>query len=173
MRTRGEIPLELAVEPGGAEFADPAKEFDSPDQKISEPDPRGRIYRDAEGLIKVETIVVPSTSAEATWARVHLIFNPDLTQKAHWNNEVDNMAVWVDPPAGWEVDAQLLSVQSPPQPVSQEERRAEFEIRGPAGASAVVPAYALYYVCEAVDGTCLYRRQDIQLRIDPQKAQSE
>ncbi len=166
VRARGEIPVELAVEPGGAEFAHPAKEFDIVQETVSEPDPRGRIHRDHEELIKLDKVVVPDTSAEAASTRVHLIFNPDLGQKAHWNNEVDDMVVWVNPPAGWEVDQQLLTVQNPPQPVSQEERRVEFEIRGPAGASAVVPAYVLYYVCEDVDGTCLYRRQDIQIRID-------
>ena len=31
--------------------------------------------------------------------------------------------------------------------------------------STVVPAYALYYVCEDVDGLCLYRRQDLSIPI--------
>ena len=29
-----------------------------------------------------------------------------------------------------------------------------------------VPAYALYYVCEDIDGTCLYRRQDVSLEVE-------
>ena len=33
-----------------------------------------------------------------------------------------------------------------------------------------LPAYALYYVCEGVKGTCLYRRQDIDVTIDVEPA---
>jgi hypothetical protein len=169
IRARGQVPIELAVEPGGAEFAQPAKQFEPPSGAASEPDPNGRIFRDQDGLIRVETVVVPNTSAAAASARVHLIFQPNPARKAHWNNEVDGLAVWVNPPAGWEVDNRLLTVKNPPQAVSQEERRLELEVRGPRGSTAEVPAYALYYVCEDVDGTCLYRRQDIRIHIDQEE----
>jgi hypothetical protein len=50
----------------------------------------------------------------------------------------------------------------------------EFELKAPGDAQkqrVTVPAYALYYVCEDVNGTCLYRRQDVQfdvtIRIKP------
>ena len=42
-------------------------------------------------------------------------------------------------------------------------------MKPPDGAAAVsvdIPAYALYYVCEDVRGTCLYRRQDVTVRVD-------
>jgi hypothetical protein len=45
-------------------------------------------------------------------------------------------------------------------------RRVEFELRVPEAAatgSVSIPAYALYYVCEDVDGTCVYRRQDFTI----------
>ena len=28
-----------------------------------------------------------------------------------------------------------------------------------------IPGYALYYVCEDIDGTCLYRRQDLEVEV--------
>jgi hypothetical protein len=28
----------------------------------------------------------------------------------------------------------------------------------------MIPGYALYYVCEDVEGLCLYRRQDLELQ---------
>jgi len=60
-------------------------------------------------------------------------------------------------------------VERPPLLVSQEPRRVEFEIRSPADARqgpVVVPGYALYYVCEDVNGTCLYRRQDVAIELE-------
>ncbi len=61
----------------------------------------------------------------------------------------------------------LLSVPNPPELVSDEPRRLELELASPAGftGKATVPGYALYYVCEDVKGTCLYRRQDLELRV--------
>ena len=52
--------------------------------------------------------------------------------------------------------------------VSEEVRRVEFELNGPDDFTGreTVPAYVLYYVCEDVDGTCLYRRQDILIEVE-------
>ena len=53
--------------------------------------------------------------------------------------------------------------------MSKETRHIEFEITGatPAtGEKVIIPAYALYYVCEDVGGTCLYRRQDIRIQLN-------
>ena len=50
-------------------------------------------------------------------------------------------------------------------------RRVELEVH--AGEDVESPGrlrgYALYYVCEDVDGTCLYRRQDIAVEIPIRK----
>jgi len=76
------------------------------------------------------------------------------------------MVFWVNPADGWEVDVRYVTVARLPQVVSQEPRRVEFEIRSPENApegGVVVPGYALYYVYEDVDGTCLYRRQDVAI----------
>ena len=163
----GEVPSFLAAEPGGAEFAYPAESFSTADSLEEEPDPRGRIRRDEEGLIRAETTVVPSIMVAGESVRVHVVFRPNLDIKAHWNNEVDDLVFWVDAPEGWEVDPRYLSVSIPPEPVSQEGRRVEFELKSPASASGIakISPYALYYVCEDVNGTCLFRRQDLPLSI--------
>ena len=167
---RGETPVELRVEPGGAEFAAPIEKLvddGRPDERV-EPDPEGRIYRDDKPLIRSETVVVPNVVASGEAARVHVVLRPDENVKAHWNNEVSDLVFWVSPPRGWRVDDRLHRVAVPPEPVSQELRRIEFEIQAPPGfsGSTTIPAYALYYVCEDVDGTCLYRRQDIEATIE-------
>lgn len=168
LQARGETPAELRVEPGGAEFASPLKEFQPGPAQLLEPDPKGRIWRDSEGLIEVETTVVPSPVKAGSTARVHVILRPDLARKAHWNNEVKDLKFWVQAPAGWQVDTPLLSYPNPPEAVSQETRKVEFEVKIPEdfSGSITLPSYALYFVCEDVDGTCLYRRQDIPLELE-------
>lgn len=169
IRDRGETPFPLSVEPGGAEFSSPAAEFADLLQVDSgqEPDPQGRIFRDSEGMIEVETVTVPARLKPGQSARVHVIFTPEEGKKAHWNNEVEGMKVWLSPPAEWQVDRKLIQLANPPQPVSQEVRKVEFEVQSPQNwdGSAVIPGYALYYVCEDVNGTCLYRRQDLQVKL--------
>ncbi len=66
------------------------------------------------------------------------------------------------------MDRRSHRVPVPPEAVSQETRRLEFEVQSPESAAGTitVPAYALYYVCEDVDGTCLFRRRDIDIRIE-------
>lgn len=168
IEARGETPASLAVEPGGAELAYPAQTFDTAHPIHPEPDPGGRILRDEQGLIQVEATVVPATLSPGGSGRVHVVLRPDRSQKAHWNNEVDDLVFWVDPPEGWEVDRNYLTVGRPPEVVSREDRKVEFEIKSPAKwtGPVTIPAYVLYYICEDVDGTCLYRRQDVSLRID-------
>lgn len=167
IEARGDIPMALSVEPGGAEFAHPTKSFETTRTAEEEPDPRGRILRDEMGLILAETTVVPSVLAPGDSSRIHVTFWPNEAVRGHWNNEVDELVFWVDPPDGWQVDRRYLTVPLPPSPVSQEPRQVEFELKSPPGftGSVSVPTYALYYVCEDVNGTCLYRRRDVPVEV--------
>ena len=173
IQARGETPVPLRVEPGGAEFAHPARSFAPGEVLHEEPDPRGRIYRDKGRFVQVETTAVPTALIPGASARMHVVFRPNLAIKAHWNNEVDDLVFWVNPPAGWQVDARELTVANPPATVSQEARTVEFEVQAPAGGQpgpVTIPAYALYYVCEDVNGTCLYRRQDVALKLEVKRS---
>lgn len=169
IRTRGETPTSLTAEPGGAEFAAPAEHFDTYDSPETEPDPEGRITRDASQLVEIDTIVVPPSLHPGQTARVHVLLKPNADAKAHWNNEVDNSVLWVAPPANWEVDQRYHTVANPTDPLSQEERAFEFEVYAPEDISSgehTLGAYAVYYVCEDVHGICLYRRQDITIQLN-------
>ncbi len=162
---RGETPVELTVEPGGAEFAEPLEEFARAETVAEPPDPGGRIHRDEKGFITLETTVVPRSIEPGEASRIHLNFRPHEEIKAHWNNEVDGLAVWLNEPPGCRLDGSNRNLPNPPQAVSLEERRAEFEIRcdeDSAAGSRLLSGYALYYVCEDVNGTCLYRRRDFE-----------
>ena len=74
--------------------------------------------------------------------------------------------MWVEAPPGWELERSLYRIENAPEPVSGETRRLDFELTCDptiAPGETTLTAYALYYVCEDVDGTCLYRRQDIDI----------
>ena len=100
--------------------------------------------------------------------RVHLIFRPNDAIDAHWNNEAEPMQMWAAHPPGWLIDRHLHTIPNADTAVSRETRAIEFELVVPADAAAgtiMVGAYALYNVCEGVDGTCLYRRQEIRIPV--------
>jgi len=167
---RGEIPAPLSVEPSGAEFGQSEPSFAAASNSIKEPDPRGRILRDAGQFVKVETAVVPNTRAQDVSERVHVVFRPNPANKTHWNNEAGNFVFWVSAPAGWNVSQHLVTIPNPSRLPRTEAREAEFEVRGPERGRApavTLPAYALYYVCEGVNGVCMYRRQDVPITIAP------
>lgn len=163
---RGELPLPLQVEPGGAELAYPTDSVVEEGPGQAEPDPRNRVLKDQEGLIKARAVVVPNTSDGERSARVHVLFSPDRSKKAHWNNEAGNMQVWLSPTDNLAIDKTLEVIEVPPEEVTREIRKAEFEVRSdsPIRGALSIPGYALYYVCEDLTGTCLYRRLDFAVK---------
>jgi len=169
IKKRGEIPAQLKVEPAGAEFAVPLKVFEFDSLSHSEPDPQGKITLDKGEFINIETVVVQATSTRQNTARVHVEFLPNEDNKAHWNNEVENLKFWINIPQSWKASSQYLEVNNPRVSISKEVRKLEFEIKWPRdeqNKNKTLTAYALYYVCEDVNGTCLYRRQNIPIKID-------
>lgn len=116
----------------------------------------------------METVVVPATLAPGEAARVHLLFRPNAQRQAHWNNEAEPLRVWLEPPEGWTAEAEMLEVPLAPEPISDELRTVEFELKLPAEVppgTTQIPAAAFYYVCEGRDGSCLYRRRDLEIAI--------
>jgi hypothetical protein len=164
---RGEEPAPLVVEPRGSEFAAPVREFTA-DVDAVNPDPLGRVLRDEEEFVQSVIVAVPAAVEPGGVARIHLMFEPLSETEAHWNNEAEPMILWVDPPEGWQVDSRAFTYPLPPEVVTKEQRTIEVEVRAPEnarGRSVTIPAYALYYVCEDVNGLCMYRRQDLEMRI--------
>jgi hypothetical protein len=172
---------ELAEQQGGspdwiadltaAERAEPRRGSIAPegtgDAPLS-PDPAGLIDRDS-GWMTLETAVAFDTSGRAPVARVHVELRPSADGDAHWNNEVEPMQVWVDAPEGWQVDQSLRQWPAVESVVSDEVRRLEFEVQGPAGASdpATLAGYALFHACADADGVCVYRRKDFEVVLAP------
>ena len=119
---RRETPVGLAVEPAGAEIANPVNHFPPTAASPKEADSSGRILRDQEDFIRVETTAVPPSISPGSSARFHIAFLPNLQKKTHWNNEVANVVLWISTPQGWQLDSRYFTISNPPQPVSQEVR---------------------------------------------------
>jgi hypothetical protein len=161
---RGEEPHPLAVSLTPAELAEEAT-FQESSGHV-EPKAAG-LPRDEEGFVQIETAVAFGTTGNEPVASVHLALRPNPAKEAHWNHEAGALQVWVTPPAEWKVDRRLLE-HAPRSDVatSEELRNLSFEVRLPSGVSeGVLEAYALYFVCEGVDGVCMFLRQDFEIPV--------
>lgn len=141
-----------------------------------EPDADSRVLRDRGHFIRIETRVEPPAVEPGQAARVRLVFRPHPDTEAAWNNEMEEVRIWLQPGEGWELDRQEIALPNPEAPWSAEPREAAFEARPTPRArhtSAGLPGYALYYVGEKPDGACLYRRQDFTVHIDVRQPQGE
>jgi len=167
IKARGKLPVELKVLPTGSEMAAPDRSFDAGQGSVEPPDPNGRIARDVKNLIRAEVTVVPPQIKPGEIVRVHVTLRPNEGRKAHWNNEAEPLKLWIDAPAGWKVQPQLLAAPQGGEPETSESRHLEFEVMAPADAGGTLhlAAYALYYVCEDMSGTCQFLRQDIPVTV--------
>ena len=168
IRERGERPVPLRSRPTGSEAAVPKKRIGKPSQTPAPPDPEGLVGRDKAGLVLADAAAVPSQVASGGDLRVHVTLRPNPKREAHWNNEAEPLQLWVELPDGWESTARLLTAPQPATVESSELRRLDFGLHVPEGASpgrTRLSAYALYYACEDVTGTCSYLRQDITVDV--------
>lgn len=166
IRERGDEPVELTVEPSGAEFAQRAREFVSTTE-VEEGEPAQAIALDDTPLIIAESVVVPTTARGAVY-RVYVLFRPNAAVSGHWNNEAEPMMVRVKPPDGWEVDRRLFTVENAPAATSLETRSIEFELRYAGegnAASTKLTLHARYNACEGASGVCVYRQLDVAVPI--------
>ena len=166
IKNRGDEPYPLSVEPGGAEFAYPAKAEELNKIILAEPDPAGRIFRDEGPGILLEHTWVAATYEEKKAVRLHLKFQPDPIQNLHWNNEAEPLIVWVQSAEGWNFETSLLTFPNPKQATDDAPRSLEFEMTQVGDSvSGTITGYALYNVCEDRDGVCMYRRQDFLIEL--------
>jgi hypothetical protein len=164
---RGDAPIPLGVEPGDSEFEKPDPRATAAKKPAAEPDPRGRIRRDRGEFVDVETTTVPAAPAAGETVRVHVTFRPNERTKAHWNNSVDPLVYWMTLPPGVTAAGRAVTTPNAGTEVSQEPRTIEYDVHLGAGVGnrVTIPGYALYYVCEDVNGVCMYRRRDINVTI--------
>ena len=162
---RGEEPHPLPAEPRGAELIDRGV---LPAAAQADPDPEGRIERDAGDYIGVEAVVVPSRVRPGGRVRVRLVFRPG---KADWNDEGQALTVTLKGTGFRVVEGSLTHPRSG---AGARTLECEVEIAADAKAGRMkLPGYALYDVCVNADGTCVYRRRDltVAVTVDPNAVQ--
>ena len=162
---RGDTPVELLVEPSGAELAHPPERFANTIAAQS-PDPEGKINRDNQRLVTSDVVVVPATIRFGESVRVHVSFAPQAN--VHWNNESEPLLFWVDVPDGWKAEQQRFESPIAKEAESSETRSFEFDLKTSTAKLGVasVRCYALYYVCSDANGACLFLRQDVEVPIN-------
>lgn len=168
IRERGEEPVSLTAEPTGSEVAPPAGKEDRAAGNIPDPDPEGRINRDTDKLVHVGPLVTPKRVQPGRRVRVRVTFRLDPLSHPYWNNEADELRMWVGLPEGLEAVEHQLVWPNPEAPESREDRELEIEVQVHENASEgrrKVPAYALYYVCGDRGGVCYFLRQDFEFEI--------
>ena len=163
---RGGQPHALRVEPSGAEFALPLRVGQTNTNKDKEPDPLDKVFRAEKGDMVLEKTVVASTGDGMKALRVHFSMLPAPRKEMYWNNEAEPLMVWIHPARGWSGGGQLLIHASPPEVTDRKPRHLEFELeQSMTNAADTISGYALYNVCESVNGICLYRREDFTINL--------
>ncbi len=187
IRARGDQPVQLAVEPTGSELIAGRRgrrrgrsgpESSSADHaslvQMKNSDPQGKITRDPQNKVAIETVVTPARVQPGQRVRVRTTFRLDEKSRPYWNNEAgDGVAIWVDVPGVFTLGEGESKYSNPAKAETRETRVLEFELtvgdKLPAG-EVELAAYALYYICENKGGKCLYLRQDFSVKfvVDPQ-----
>ena len=169
IRARGGTPIVLAAEPEGAELAAPIRRFVAADETSADAERYAEVPRDTDGLVGVEVVVAPEPVAPGKPARVGITFRPDPSRQVHWTNDAGPLRLVIVAPEGWRVSAHERTAPVPAgRDVSTEVRQLDFEVVVPGGAAedaGAVSCFALYYVCHGEDGTCVYLRQDLPVRV--------
>lgn len=169
IKARGAEPVAIQVMPSGSEIAQPIRKLLVDLKNVDSPDPKGLINRDISGLIEAELTAVPLRISSGGSARIHVVFRPNKSLEAHWNNEAEPLRLWVELPEGWITDNKLLEAPQPKEIESAELRRFDFDLQAPknvAPGGIILSAYALYYACEGLKGTCQFLRQDIDIELE-------
>lgn len=173
IRARGEEPVDLRVEPRGSEIRFPDKQASAKSTKqIPAPDPEGKIQRDRQGLLNVQTISTPSRvrPGEDVRVRVHFQLNPE--KKPYWNNEAQPLTMSVDLPEGLSLNTGQFQYPNDDRPETRGERILEYEVSVSTGrkeGTVTVPGYVLCNVCEKKQGVCRFVRKDfsVSFEVDP------
>jgi len=160
---RGEKPIELPVPLTESETAKPSNKFNLL-SKATNPDPHEKINEAPSNVIQCRATVVPATAKPGQAVRVHLHFN---TVAAKWNNEAENMVVWINESNSGQSEKSLIEFENPVAPTSTETRQFEFEYQTDKAATQNIEinGFALFNTCKSSGGQCLYLRKNFSIPI--------
>ncbi len=183
IRGRGEAPRRLAVPLSGSEVANKNQAVPAPVGEAAEPDPKGLLARDSGGLVQVETATLLHTGIAGRKMRtppgssqVHVTLRP--RGGAKWSNDTEPPVLWLPVPKGW---VAARSLHTFPGPTAGDGAltaplRVDFEVStptiplgppkegAPPALDSTLSGYVTYSIC-LPDGTCVFRRQDVEVTI--------
>lgn len=159
---RGDKPFPLSIEPTGAEFALPENAAKT-GALADHPDPDHKVPADRDALVGVESVIVPSTKSDKAAYRIHLTFTPNAQRKVHWTNDAGPLSFYPEATDSYTV-AHLETSEIPGNLDCDETRHVEFEVRGELPDTIQGSAY--YYVCEDVNGQCLFLRNPVSIKLN-------
>ena len=114
---RWERPVVLTSEPMGSEIAAPGgEEITAAAQPHKNPDPDGRIFRDTKHLVGIETFTTPAQIQPGQRVRARINLRLDTTTQPWWNNEADDLRIWLYLPEEITIVEQRLSIPNPELP---------------------------------------------------------
>ncbi|MEM6569118.1 MAG: hypothetical protein AAF957_11940 [Planctomycetota bacterium] len=176
---RGATPVQVLVPLSGSEVADKSRAVPTSDADAAPPDPTGGVTRDAGVHVRVETAVARHTADVDSRSRtprgscrVHVTLRPRAA--ARWEPEADPAQLWIELPDGWSATTRLATFSAPrkgheaaPLTVDFGASTGPIPLGPPDGGTpppteATLRAYAVYSVC-LEDGTCVFRRQDLEI----------
>lgn len=166
IRTRGDVPIALAVEPNGAETG--RKMSPSDDDKRPAGDPKGKVARDKKGLISIEETVVRSTEkSHDRIHEIHLIFRPSVESGGQWGGESEALRVWVKGSKSVKVSPEVLEWSKTKEAANSDVRTLNFTAtrEGKSRKPVTIKGYALCHVREGQEGKSQFLRQDFQIKI--------
>lgn len=175
VRARGEDAVKLRFEPSGSEIAPPGTSTTRAQLlpvRPPDPDPNKRLLLDQDRFVLIEPMVAPARVRPGHTVRVRIDYLLRQPRNPLWNNEADDLAVWIDLPEGVSLGEGRLSYPNPKKPETRESRTLEFDLEVATTAATgplEIPAYSLYYICQHKGGKCRYIRQDFSLKftVDP------
>ena len=168
---RGQKPVPLLAEPGGAELAKPLREKDQGQavEKPQHPDPDNLLFRDVLGVVRFDSVVVPHTKSSKDGLRIYATLTPSPELKAKWNDEAGRSTLHIAAPDGWEASDSVLTVLPPArgQDSATTARRLEFDLRRKSGEGGgklqKLKLQLFYHVCFGEEQLCEYMRKDVEL----------
>lgn len=183
IKERGEVPRSVAVPLSGSEVANKNQAAPAPVGAATAPDPKGLLARDDGGLVRVETAALLHTGIAGRKMRtppgssqIHVTLRP--RGGAKWSNDTDPPLLWLPVPKGWTA---VRSLHSFPRLVDGEAAltaplRVDFEVSTPTiplgppkegeppTLDSTLSGYVVYSIC-LPDGTCVFRRQGVEVTI--------
>ncbi|MEM6674313.1 MAG: hypothetical protein AAF726_15820 [Planctomycetota bacterium] len=180
VEARGEVPVEVLVPLSGSEVAGASQAIPIGEEDDREPDPTGGVARDAGAHAQLETAVARHTAAAGPRirvpsgsARVHVTLRPRGPSK--WAVDADPAQLWLELPDGWTAERRLIEFPAPREGREQRPLRVDFGVSSPLvdlgppdpdapppPSEATLGGYVVYSIC-LEDGTCVFRRQDVEI----------